>query len=65
MITNKPLHGQDVWKDIWVHLKENEAVLTAFHILAHEALTHSGNQDALPGTSPRKQPLGRYSRLGA
>lgn len=64
MIINKYLHGQDVWKDTWVYLQETEAVLTAFCILAHEVLTHSGNQDTLPGTSSHKQPLGRHSRLG-
>ena len=46
MIMNKPLWGQDMWKDIWVHLQEPSAVLTVFHIPAHEALTAPGNQEA-------------------
>lgn len=41
MITNKPLWGEDIWKDIWIHLQESEAVLTAFHIQAYKALTDS------------------------
>lgn len=44
MIMNKPLWGQDILKNIWVHLPE--AVLTVFYILAHKALTPLGNQEA-------------------
>lgn len=43
---NKPLWGQDIWKDIWVHLQEPQAVLIVFHVPAHKALTPSGNQEA-------------------
>lgn len=43
---SKPLCGQDVWRDVWVHRQEPEVVLTVFHILAHKALTPSANQEA-------------------
>lgn len=43
---NKPSLGQDVWRDVSVHLQEAEAVLTGFHLPAHEALTRPGNQEA-------------------
>ena len=46
MIMNKPLSGQDMWKDIWVCLKEPEAILTVFHILAYKALIPLGNKEA-------------------
>ena len=39
-----PSGGQNVCQDIWVHLQEPEAVLIAFHILAHEALILPGDQ---------------------
>lgn len=42
---NKPLWGQDMWKDVWVHLQKPEAVLTVFHIPAHKVLTPSDNQE--------------------
>ena len=31
----KPLWGEDIWKDIWIHLQESEAVLTAYKTLTH------------------------------
>ena len=39
-----------MWKDLWVHLEEPEAVLTVFHISAHKVLTSPhpplpGNQE--------------------
>ena len=43
---NKPLWGQDIWRDIWVHLQEPQAVLIVFHVPAHKALTPPGNQEA-------------------
>lgn len=43
---NKPLCGQDIWKDIWVHLQEPEAVLTVIHVITHKALIPAGNQEA-------------------
>ena len=46
MIVNKPLWGQDRWKDIWVHLQEPESILTVFHVPAYNALTPPGNQEA-------------------
>ena len=46
MVMNKPFWGQDMWKDIWVHLQEPEAVLTVFHLLAYKVLTPPGNQEA-------------------
>lgn len=51
MIMNKPLSGQDRWKDIWVHLQQPETVLTAFQVLTHKALLHPHNleDDALAG----------------
>ena len=42
---NKPLWGQDMWKDIWVCLQEPEAVLTLFQLPAHKVLTPLGNQE--------------------
>lgn len=42
----KPSGGQDIWKDIWVHLQEPQAVLIIFHVPAHKALTPPGNQEA-------------------
>lgn len=46
MIMNKPLWGQDTWKDFGVCVQEPEALLPVFHIPAHKALTHSGNRKA-------------------
>ena len=49
MIMREPLWGQDMWECIWGLLQESEADLTAFHVLAHKALTlssHPGNQKA-------------------
>ena len=46
MIMNKPLRGQNMWKNIWVHLQEPGAVLTVFHILAYKVLTLTGNREA-------------------
>lgn len=43
---SKPLWRQDVWRGIWVHLQGPEEVLAVFHILAHNALILSGNQEA-------------------
>ena len=43
---NKPSLGRDVWRDVWAHLQEAEAVLTGFRVLAQEALTPPGNQEA-------------------
>lgn len=43
---NKPLWGQDMWKDIWVHRQEPEAVLMVFHFSAYKALTPPGDQEA-------------------
>lgn len=54
-------------KDIWGHPQEPKAVLTLFHIPAHEGLTPHGIQKAnaqvrAPGADPS---VDRYSRLGA
>lgn len=46
MIVHKPLWSQDMWKDIWVHLPEPEAILIVFHILARKVLTSPGDQEA-------------------
>ena len=46
MMMHKPLWGQDMCKDIRVHLQESEAVLIVFLISAHRALTPPGNQEA-------------------
>ena len=43
---NTPLWAQDVWRDIWVHLQEPEAVLAVFHVWGHEALTPPDSQKA-------------------
>lgn len=45
MITNKPLCGWDIRKDIWVHLQESAAVLPVFHFPAHKVLTFPGHQE--------------------
>lgn len=45
---HKPLWGQDMCKDIRVHLQESEAVLIVFLISAHRALTPPGNPEADP-----------------
>lgn len=42
---NKPLWGQDIWKDICVHLQEPQAVLTVFHVSAQKTLTPPGHQE--------------------
>ena len=42
---NNPLWGQDIWKDICVHLQEPDAVFTLFHVSAHKALILPGNQE--------------------
>lgn len=43
---NKLVRGQVRWKDILVYLKEPEAVLTVFHVLAPKVLTAPGDQEA-------------------
>ena len=40
------LWSQNVWRDLWVHLQEAETVFIVFCVLAHNALTHPGNQEA-------------------
>ena len=46
MTMKKTLWGQDMWKDIWVHLQEPEAILAAFHVPAYKELTFPGNHKA-------------------
>ena len=41
----KPFGGQDIWKDICVHLQEPQAVLIVFHAPAQKALTPPGHQE--------------------
>lgn len=35
-----------MWKDVWGHPQEPEAVLALFHVPAHEGLTPHGIQKA-------------------
>lgn len=46
MIMNKPLWGQEMWKNIWAHLQEPETDLSVFHVPAHRVSTPPGNQEA-------------------
>lgn len=46
MITNKPLWGQEMWKNIWDHLQEPKADLTVFHVPAYRVSTPPDNKEA-------------------
>lgn len=35
---NESLQGQEMWKDIWVHLQEPKADLVVFHIFVHKEI---------------------------
>lgn len=48
MIINKPLWGQEMWKNIWALLQEPEAdlIVLVFHVPAHRVSPPPGNQEA-------------------
>ena len=47
MLVNKPLWGEDLWKDIWLCFQEPAAFLTVFHAPGSiKTLTTTGNWGA-------------------
>lgn len=68
MFVNKPLYGQNMWKDTGVHLQEPESTLFVFHIPACKVLTPTLaiKNPFCPhqSMSPNNWPFSRYRRLG-
>lgn len=62
---NKPLWGQDVWEDTWIHLQKTEAILSVFCVLDRKMLIPSGNKefDALAWVQSPSNCISKDDRL--